>query len=223
MAVIDIRGEIIDDADAWIYDYFNEVYTCPAHVRDAVKAAKEGETIDVFINSFGGSVSAGQEIYDVLSSNPNVRIKIQSQAFSAASIIAMAGYCEMNPVATMMVHNVSMWGASGDYHDMEKASEMLHAMDESMANAYAKKSGKPLEECVAMMDRETWLSANQCLEMGLIDKISDYGANPSYTNAFLGSRMTEEKRARAFAEKAKKEAEEELKNEILKDIDSYVI
>ena len=120
MATINIRGDIVGDDDKWIYDWFDMAATCPKDVKEILNAAEENEPIEVLINSGGGSVMAGQEIYSVLKGNDRVTIKIQSLAGSAAGVVAMAGRSQISPVAMIMIHNVSMSGASGDYHDMQK-------------------------------------------------------------------------------------------------------
>ena len=153
MAVINIRGDIVGNDDKWIYDWFGMDATCPKDITDTINSAADDEEIEVFINSGGGSVMAGQEMYSVLSQKKNVTIIIQSMAGSAASVVAMAGKSKISPVAMIMIHNVSICGASGDYHDMQKHAEILKQMNAAMAAAYTEKSGKGLEEILKMMDR----------------------------------------------------------------------
>ena len=131
----------------------------------------------------------------------------------------MAGRSKISPVGMVMIHNVSMSGASGDYHDMQKNAEILKQMNAAMANAYTQKSGKPLDEILKLMDRETWLTANQCLEYGFVDEImSD---QPQYTNSIQGIRLTDEVRQKVLIEKQKQEEKENIKQELLKDLDLY--
>lgn len=100
----------------------------------------------------------------------NVTLRIVGLAASAASVIAMAGYCEMSPTAQIMVHNVSS-SASGDYRDMEHASEVLKNANDTIANAYIEKTGMSREKALNLMDNETWLTAQKAKELGLVDKI----------------------------------------------------
>ena len=194
MAVINIRGDIVGNDDKWIYEWFGMDATCPKDVKEIIEAAEEKEPIEVLINSGGGSVMAGQEIYSALRANDRVTIKIQSMAGSAAGVVAMAGKSQISPVAMVMIHNVSMSGASADYHDMQKNAEILKRMNEAMASAYVQKSGRPLEEILKLMDRETWLTANQCLEYGFVDEIMEGQQDPQYTNSYAGMWLTDEKR-----------------------------
>ena len=216
MAEIDIRGDIISNDDKWIYEWLDWDSTCPKDIQQAIANKPAGEILTVLINSGGGSVMAGQEIYSLLYGRDDVEIKILSMAGSAAGIIAMANHCQISPVAMIMIHNVQMSGARGDYHDMQKNVEILKQMNSSLANAFVKKTGKSREEILRLMDRETWLTANQCLEMGFVDGIIE--GNVQYTNDTFGLRLTDEVRERVIREKEKRE---ELKNELLKDLDDY--
>lgn len=221
MAVINIRGDIVSNDDKWIYDWFGIDATCPNDVKSIMEAAQEQEPIEVLVNSGGGSVMAGQEIYTTLKGSDRVTIKIQSLAGSAASMVAMAGKSQISPVAMIMIHNVSMHGASGDYHDMQKNAEILKQMNSAIANAYTEKTGMGQEEILKLMDRETWLTANQCLEYGFVDEIMDGQQATQYTNAYDGIWLTDEKRQQAVREKAEMEAKETEKKQLLEDLDFY--
>lgn len=166
---IQIRGVIVPNNYAWYYDFFGEEYTCPDKVRQAIESAN-GEELIVEINSPGGEIASGSEIYAMLQRQEHLKIEITGEACSAASIIAMAGYCEMATTALMMVHCVST-SASGNHSRMEKTAETLRVADEALASAYMKKSGMSKAEALAMMERESWLTAEQAKEKGLIDAI----------------------------------------------------
>lgn len=219
MADVDVRGDIISNDDKWIYDWLDWDSTCPADIRRAIDEKPAGEVLNVLINSGGGSVMAGNEIYSMLLGRDDVKIIIQSLAGSAASVIAMANECEISPVAMIMIHNVSVNGASGDYHDMKKWSEILKQWNEALANAYTAKTGKPQEEILHLMDKESWITANQALELGFVDAITDQG--PVFTNAYMGMRLTEEIRQKVMAEKDEADRIETEKQSILKDLDRY--
>lgn len=220
MAEILINGDIIPNDDKWIYNWLDWDSTSPNDVRQAIETNPEGEKLTVLINSGGGSVMAGQEIYSMLHGRDDVEIVIQSLAGSAASVIAMANRNEISPVAMIMVHNVSMRGASGDYHDMRKNAEILQEMNHALAAAYVAKTGREEDEILKLMDRETWLTANQALEMGFVDKISD-SEQPVLTNDIFGLRLTDDIRRRVIEEKAAADKLEAEKQELLGDLDNY--
>lgn len=167
---VDIRGVLIPNDYKWFYDWFGEESTCPKDVRDIVDAAILGDEIEVYISSPGGVIEVGSEIYTILRSADNVKIYITGEACSAASIIAMAGYCEMSPTALMMVHCVSS-GTNGNHSDMEHMAEVLRTADRALCTAYTAKTGMTEAEILEMMEHETWLTAEQAKEQGLIDAI----------------------------------------------------
>lgn len=166
---IAINGPIIDSSEKWIYDYFEEEATCAKDISDALP--KNGEDVEVTINSFGGYVDQGAEIYTLLSNYPgNVAINVVT-AYSAASVAAMAGNpTRISPIGQMMIHNASGVG-QGDYRDMVKASERLKITNEALSNAYTIKTGKTKDEILAMMDEETWLTPEKAKELGFVDEI----------------------------------------------------
>lgn len=220
IAEVDIRGDIIPNDDKWIYDWLEWDSTCPKDIKKAIEGKAPDETLTVLINSGGGNVMAGQEIYSMLLGREDVEIKIQSMAGSAAGIIAMANKCSISPVAEIMIHNVQISGASGDYHDMQKNAEILKQMNAALAKAFTHKTGMSSEEILKLMDKETWLTANQALEMGFVDEIIQEDA--VFTNAmWTGMRLTDEIRKKVIAEKEKADADERIKNELLKDLDFY--
>lgn len=166
---IKINGPIISSDDKWFYDLFEMEATCPNDVLS--KLPDSGEDVEVTINSYGGLVDMGNEIYTGLRAYSGKVTANVVMAGSAASIIAMgANQVAISPVGQIMIHNVSM-GAGGDYHEMEKASEILQKANLSLANAYVAKTGKSKEEVLALMENETWLTAEEAVENGFADSI----------------------------------------------------
>lgn len=167
---INIRGRIIPNDYKWFYDWLEEDSTCPNDVQKILDEAN-GEDIEVFINSPGGIIDVGSEIYTMLRSyKGDVKIYIVGEACSAASVIAMARYCEMSPTALMMVHCVSS-EIRGNHSDMEHMAEVLRTADEALASAYMAKTGMSKKDVLDMMEHETWLTAEQAKEKGLIDAV----------------------------------------------------
>jgi len=171
MPKIKIKGPVVTNDDQWIYDLFGIEATSPAKVEEAIEKS-EGKDLEVDINSGGGSVFAGSEIYTMLKSyEGKVIVKIVGIAASAASVIAMAGNkTMMSPTAQMMIHNSSTY-QEGDHNEMTKATEILKSTDNSIANAYRLKSGKTQKELLDLMNQETWLTAEKAKELNLIDEI----------------------------------------------------
>lgn len=170
MAKISIKGTIVADDDKWIYEWFGIAATCPKDVQSAIQKAN-GEELEIEINSGGGDVVAGNEIYTALRMyKGKVSIIISGMAASAASYIATARRCEISPVGIFMVHNAS-GSARGDYHAMDKESEVLQTVNRAIAMAYMDKTNMSLDDLLDLMDKESWLTADQALNYGFVDAI----------------------------------------------------
>ena len=142
----------------------------PSAFRDELEA-EEGD-VTVWINSPGGSVFCGAEIYNMLCDyKGKVTVKIDAIAASAASVIAMAGdRVLISPVGMMVLHD-PMTVAFGNTRDMEKAITTLNEVKESLINAYVKKSGLSRNKVAKLMSEETWLNARKAVEYGFADEI----------------------------------------------------
>ena len=171
MAKIKIKGVIIPNDYKWIYDWFEVDSTCPKDVEDQLEKAN-GEDIEIEINSGGGDVYSGSEIYTIIKVYSGKTIgKIMGLAASAASVIAMA--CDkliISPTAQIMIHNVSSY-ASGDYRDLQHEADVLKNYNTSIANAYILKTGMTKDELLELMDQESWFTAQQALEKKFVDEI----------------------------------------------------
>lgn len=228
MKTVTVNGDIICNDLKWVYDWLEYESCCPADIRKAAaELTDESEELRVIINSPGGDVQAGQEIYSILKDIKNpVTINVQSMAASAASMIAMAGdTVKMSPVALLMIHNASTC-TSGDYRDMQHTADVLQTVNAAIMQAYIAKTGKTEDELREMMDKETWLTANQCLENGFVDEIIKDEKQSIITNAMIGRlSVTDEMIARVKAEKAAKDAAdaavEAEKAALLSDLDMY--
>lgn len=180
---INVKGAIIPNNDKWIYDMLEMDATSPKDIIDALPS--NNEDIEVIINSGGGDVFSGSEIYTELKAYPgNVNVKVVGVAASAASVIAMAGnYIEMSPTAQMMIHNASTLVA-GDNRAMASASDMLSSVNRGIANAYIEKTGKSEQEILDLMNEETWLNAQNAVDLGFADsKMFDESAPKLVANS----------------------------------------
>ena len=167
--VLDIDGEIVAEKG-----WFTPDGACIA--KDFRQALKGVKNVTVHINSPGGDVMAGAEIYSALREHSmngegKVHVIITALAASAASIIAMAGdRISMHPVAYMMIHNP--WTiAMGDAKELRKTAKTLDVISEGLVSAYEARTGKDREELKKMLENETWMSAATCVEEGFADEI----------------------------------------------------
>jgi ATP-dependent Clp protease protease subunit len=137
----------------------------------------EGEKdISMYINSPGGSVTAGMAIYDTMQFiKPDVMTIVMGQACSMGSLLAQAGTKDkryMLPNARHMIHQPS-GGARGQATDMLIQVEEILEMKRNLTNIYVKHNskGKTFEQLTQDMERDNFMSADQALTYGLADKI----------------------------------------------------
>ena len=168
---INIKGAIISNDEQWIYDMFEIEATSPKMVDEQLEEAG-GEDIILSINSGGGSVFDGSEIYTAIKNYPGkTEAQVVGLAASAASFIALAAdKTVIAPTGQMMIHNASMV-TLGDHNDMTHAANMLQGINKTIANAYKMKCGMEEEELLALMDKETWITPQMALEYKLVDEI----------------------------------------------------
>lgn len=158
------------------------------HFREVLGAHPNATQINIYINSYGGSVFEGTAIYNQLKRHPaHKTVYVDGFACSIASVIAMAGDEVVMPRNTlMMIHNVWM-SAIGSAAELRKAADDLDVMCAAGRRAYLAKAGDKLteERLVEMMDAETWLTAEQCIELGLADRMAEQDADMSGAAAVL--------------------------------------
>jgi ATP-dependent Clp endopeptidase proteolytic subunit ClpP len=166
-----------DKAEIWIYEEIGEDFWTGDGIT-AKKFQKElaeikASQIDLHINSPGGLVFDGITIYNLLKQHPaNVTTYIDGLAASIASVIALAGdRVVMAENALFMIHKASgmVMGTSDDMRDF---AEKLDKVNGSIATTYTSKTKKDEKEINDLMAAETWMTADEALEMGFIDEIS---------------------------------------------------
>lgn len=220
-----IRGYMIPNDLKWIYDWFEYDSTCPNDIQKVIDTLEPGEELQVNVNSGGGAVSTGQEIFSMLSRLENTTAIVDSEACSAASVAIMgAKKVIMSPVGMIMIHNASVggWGITGDKNDFEKVMNELTETDKAIAAAYVHKTGRSEREILNLMNKETWLTANKAIELGFADEVMHDTSQLQAINAYEALPVTPEMIERAKAERANKEKEAQ-KQEILGDLYSYGI
>lgn len=162
-----IYGDIVAEAPLW------------SDSVDAAKFSRElqdlgGKNVTVHINSQGGDVFVAHAIHNQLVAySGNVNVVVDGIAASAATIIAMAGTrITMPSNALMMIHNPAM-GLDAHYtaDELDKKANALRTVRQSIVAAYLKRVTVDKVKLEAMMDAETWLTAQECLDIGLADEI----------------------------------------------------
>lgn len=167
------NGTLLDDESAKIMRFYGfENNVCPRDIRDI--CAGEAEEIVLEINCDGGDLEAGLEIFSILRGyNGMVTAFVQSRAASAATVAMMgAGRIEAEPTALICIHNPTTH-VRGEQKDMQGAADTLGSCKESILTAYAVRPTTDRETLSALMDRDVFITAQQALELGLVDAIAE--------------------------------------------------
>lgn len=171
-ADIFIYGEITK----WAWEELGEVSSITfKNELDAL--GDDVETINLYINSPGGSVFEGLAIGNMLKRHKaKVIANVDALAASIASVISMfADEVRMASNSLMMIHNAWTW-ASGNAEQLRKAADDIDRINESVIQSYLDKAGNKLniDTLKSLLDAETWLSAEEAFNYGLCDAIDNF-------------------------------------------------
>lgn len=173
-----IGGELVlsgyvmsDEVASWAWE--EEIFFCPAMVREAILAMGEGR-ITVRLNSGGGDPVAGEAIRATLAAHPGgCRVIVEGQASSAASLLLMgATQREMTAGSFIMLHNPAGY-AYGGAEDHRAQADFLDMLARVYAQVYADRSGQSVEVVMAIMNAETFYSASAAIEAGFADAVAE--------------------------------------------------
>jgi len=130
--------------------------------------------IFLYVNSPGGSVSAGLSIYDTMNFiKPDVSTLCMGMAASMGSFLLMAGAKGKRfalPNSRVMIHQPS-GGAQGQATDIEIAAREIIKTREQLNRIYADRTGQPVERIAVDMERDRWMNPVEALDYGLIDQV----------------------------------------------------
>lgn len=167
------KGELMIYGDISDVKWYEEDVT-PKDIDTALKDLTDCKEIDIYINSYGGSVFAGLAIVSMLERCTATKtVYIDGIAASMGSVIAMAGDKIIMPEnALMMIHKPSGC-AFGNADDMRKQADMLDKAEDTLCSLYMKRFNKSETELKDLLKAETWLNSDEALFYGLIDSVSD--------------------------------------------------
>ncbi|VVD74599.1 peptidase [Pandoraea aquatica] len=166
-----------DAASISIYDSIGDNWEGTGVTAKRISAALRNigaRDLTVNVNSPGGDFFEGVAIYNLLREHKaKVTVNVMGIAASAASVIAMAGdEILMGDGAFLMIHNA--WTvAIGNRHDIAQAAEVLAPFDAAMAKVYSQRAGITQEAAAALMDKETWIGAEQAVADGFATGLLD--------------------------------------------------
>lgn len=169
-----IYSEVSSDGYDWWTGESVESETSQNYFRDKLAEYKDVKSINLYINSCGGSVREGYGIYSQLKRHTAQKtVYVDGFANSIASIIAMAGDKIIMSMGSMMgIHNMMDY-CFGNAAEHQKVAEDLNRMMEGNRQIYLSRSGGKitLEKLTELLDAETMLTAQECLAYGLCDEI----------------------------------------------------
>ncbi len=168
------KNEAGQTPELFIYDDIDDWWGVSAQsIVDQIRDT-EASDINVRINCRGGMVFEGIAIYNALRLHKaSIHISIEGLAASIASVIAMAGdTVTIAENAMMMIHNPYGW-AQGDAEAMRKTAEVMDKIADSIAVSYTARTGKTIDDMKALMEAETWFTAKEALDIGLVDQIDE--------------------------------------------------
>ena len=171
----DIYSRLLKDRiiflDGEVNDQSASIIVAQMLFLEAEDASKD---IYLYINSPGGSVTAGMAIYDTMNYiKPNVATICVGLAASMGAFLLCSGekgkrFCLPN--AEVMIHQ-PLGGAQGQATEIEIAAKHILHTKEKLNKIIADNCGKPIDEVAAATDRDNWLSADEALNFGLIDEV----------------------------------------------------
>jgi ATP-dependent protease ClpP protease subunit len=169
----------IDIFDVIGSDWFGEGFTAK-RMSAALRSIGEDKDVVVNINSPGGDVFEAATIYNLLAQHKgNITVNILGLAASAASVIAMAGdTIKISKIGFLMIHN--SWSiVMGNKTDLREAADTLELFDKSILAAYAGRASIEEGKISKMMDKETWIGADDAIEYGLADEVIETKKAPA--------------------------------------------
>lgn len=157
--------------NTWTYD---ESETSAKYFRDQLAAIPDKDTIELHVNSNGGSVQEGVAIYNQLKQKACHKVGyVDGVAYSIAFVILQA--CDervMGVGTSALIHD--MWiECQGNAKELRKMADDLDVLMESNRQIFMERSNLEEQQLIEMMDNETFLTPTQCMEYGLIDRVDE--------------------------------------------------
>lgn len=170
MKKIQLKGDVVSDYVGKLLDWFELDSIYPEKVRHMLENAGN-EDVEITLTTNGGSVFAGQEIYDVIKNYEGKTTARLSGLVASIGTLITCAFDEVliSPVATFMIHNPTLADVSGEKKDMEKAAQLLTTVENCILDAYVAKTGLDKEGLADLMDKETFMTAQETIDYGFAD------------------------------------------------------
>lgn len=173
-ADINIYGDITSAAELYRNWGCSEGEVSARDVKQAIEGL-DVDTINVYINSYGGEVAEALAIYSSLKRHSaQIHTFCDGFACSAATIVFCAGDVRtMGAIALLMIHNCMSYLGYANSEEMRKAAEDNDKINQSSIEAYKSVCNLTEDEIKEKMNAETWLTAQECLDFGFATEIAD--------------------------------------------------
>lgn len=156
------------------YSWWNDDIT-PKIFKDQLYKNGKGGPITIRMNSGGGDVTAASVMRAILMDYPGrVTVQIDGLAASAATVVAIAGnVVKMMDTAYFMIHDpiAVFFLAALNIEELSRLTDSLKSVKEGIINAYEGRTGMSRDRLARMMSKETWMSAQEAVDMGFVDEI----------------------------------------------------
>ncbi len=174
---IELYGDVVSDEYDWLYSLFEIPHCCPKNVRDAMTDLPADEDLILEVNSPGGDVWAGFEIYGLLQKlQGRTEAHIIALAASAATTITSACTKVLaSPVAQFMIHQPAALAGYVNNEGARQLQNFLDSVKASIINGYVvKSSGKASRKTFEkLVDNETFMPIQDAIDLGLVDGYLD--------------------------------------------------
>lgn len=168
MKKINIKGPIVSNDVAWLYNYFGFDASSPNTLSKGLEEAA-GDDVVIEINSPGGVCVYGYEMYTALKEyEGKTTVHVISAMSAATLLVCAADEALISDTGIFMIHNAQS-RADGDYRDMQMEADALREFNAGIINAYVRKTGKSREEIQELMDNDSYMSPKTAIEHGFID------------------------------------------------------
>lgn len=171
MVIYRVRGRMYLYGDVG----YEEELNARSVLSDIEYLKSQGYTeVDIHLSSGGGYISEGINIFNIIQgSGLDVNIIVDGWAASVASVIALAGNKLIMPSNTFLMIHHAWSSVIGNAEELRNEADNLSKMNEFSEGVYLKKTGLSAEKLKDLMDKETYLTAQESLELGFCDEIID--------------------------------------------------
>jgi ATP-dependent Clp protease protease subunit len=168
----DKTGELLLYGEISSVSWYGDEVT-PKEFKKDLDALGDIDILNIYVNSPGGDVFAAQAMVNILERNKAEKnVYVDGLMASAATFFIGIGKVFMPSNAMMMYHNPSaiVWGNA---NEMRKMADVLDKVRESMLVIYRDKTSMTDEEIIAILDAETWMTAEEAVEYGFADELEE--------------------------------------------------